>query len=64
MPWATVANIKGAPGANGAPGPPGPSEVSADGGNLATLGTDDLVYVPGANIPRMLFVNVPPHQTI
>lgn len=61
MPWTAIGNIRGQPGIIGPEGPPGPSEVSTDGGNLATLGTDDLVYVPSANIPRMLFVNVPPH---
>ena len=28
------------------PGPPGPTAVSADDGNTATLGTDDLIFVP------------------
>jgi hypothetical protein len=30
----------------GAPGAAGPSAVSADDGNIATLGSDDLIYVP------------------
>lgn len=61
MPWAQVGTLKGEPGQNGAPGPPGPSEVSDDPGNLAELGSDELIYVPAANIPRILFVTVPPH---
>jgi hypothetical protein len=36
----------GTDGAPGATGPTGPTAVSADAGNLATLGTDDLIYVP------------------
>lgn len=31
---------------SGAPGPPGPSAVSADAGNTAILGSDQLIYVP------------------
>lgn len=30
----------------GPPGPPGPTAVSDDPGNTATLGSDDLIYVP------------------
>lgn len=40
----------GPAGADGAPGPVGPSAVSADAGNVASLGADDLIYVP-KNIP-------------
>jgi hypothetical protein len=32
----------------GATGPQGPSAVSADEGNVAILGSDDLIYVPGS----------------
>ena len=39
---------QGATGSPGAPGDPGPSAVSTDAGNTATLGTDDLIYVPAA----------------
>ena len=37
--------IPGAPGAAGPTGPAGPSAVSADAGNFAILGTDNLIYV-------------------
>lgn len=37
----------GRDGRDGARGPAGPAEVSADSGNLACLGSDELVYVPG-----------------
>jgi hypothetical protein len=33
-------------GATGPEGPVGPSAVSADDGNIAVLGSDDLIYVP------------------
>jgi hypothetical protein len=36
----------GATGPAGGAGPAGPSAVSADDGNIAVLGTDDLIYVP------------------
>ena len=39
----------GAPGVTGGPGvpgPPGPNVVSADAGNIATLGSDNLILVP------------------
>jgi hypothetical protein len=36
----------GAAGATGATGPAGPSAVSANAGNTATLGTDNLIFVP------------------
>lgn len=36
----------GPAGSTGATGPPGPSAVSADSGNFAHLGTDNLIYVP------------------
>ena len=38
----------GNPGPQGIQGPAGPSAVSTDAGNTATLGTDDLIYVPAA----------------
>lgn len=41
------APIAGDPGIPVAIGPPGPSTVSEDAGNAATLGTDDLIFVPG-----------------
>lgn len=49
----------GTDGAPGAPGPPGPSDVSHDVGNAATLGTDDLIFVPfpgtaGGTIPSTI----------
>ena len=37
---------QGPAGATGPQGPEGPTAVSADAGNTATLGTDDLIYVP------------------
>jgi hypothetical protein len=37
---------KGDIGAVGAPGVPGPTAVSANAGNTATLGTDNLIFVP------------------
>lgn len=42
-----AAGADGAPGAAGAAGPAGPSAVSVDALNLATLGTDSLVFVSG-----------------
>lgn len=35
----------------GTVGPAGPSEVSADAGNMAVIGTDDLIYVPTPTPP-------------
>jgi hypothetical protein len=40
----------GATGTTGATGSPGPSAVSADAGNLATLGSDSLISVPQSSI--------------
>ncbi len=37
-------------GAAGATGPAGPSAVSTDAGNIAKLGTDSLIFVPGAGV--------------
>jgi Collagen triple helix repeat (20 copies) len=37
---------QGPQGAAGAAGPPGPTAVSANTGNVATLGSDSLIYVP------------------
>lgn len=59
MAWSSVANIRGP---EGIAGPPGPSEVSSNAGNLATLGSDDLIYVPSADLPRIKFVLVPPPE--
>lgn len=42
------AGAEGAQGPQGVQGPAGPSAVSTDAGNTATLGTDDLIYVPAA----------------
>jgi hypothetical protein len=36
----------GSQGIQGIQGPPGPTAVSANAGNTATLGTDNLIYVP------------------
>lgn len=53
----------GPTGATGPTGPPGPNEVSTEANNLATLGTDGLVYVspgipaPGLNFPGMASAN-------
>lgn len=47
-----IGNIKGSTGAKGATGltgptgPPGPTVVSSDASNAATLGSDNLIYVP------------------
>jgi hypothetical protein len=38
--------VPGAPGSAGATGPAGPTAVSANAGNLAKLGTDNLIFVP------------------
>jgi hypothetical protein len=38
--------LPGPPGPPGQPGSPGPTVVSADPGNLARLGSDNLIYVP------------------
>jgi len=40
----------GATGSQGPQGPPGPSSVSTDAGNIATLGSDNLVLVPQSQI--------------
>jgi hypothetical protein len=55
VPWVNVTNIKGPPG------DPGPTAVSSDSGNVAALGSDDLVFVSGRDLPRIKFVTVPPH---
>lgn len=39
MPWDLVANLRGLDG------PPGPSEVSSDANNMASLGSDNKIYV-------------------
>ena len=41
-----INGANGQDGEQGPPGPPGPSAVSVDPDNQATLGTDNLVYVP------------------
>jgi|SRR5215472_2900974 len=41
----------GAAGPQGATGPAGPSAVSANAGNVATLGTDNLIFVPTPSAP-------------
>src|SRR6516225_2418179 len=38
--------IPGPPGPQGPAGPPGPTAVSKDPNNIATLGSDSLIYVP------------------
>lgn len=43
-----VQGVTGSQGAVGALGPAGPTQVSANAGNLASLGTDSLLYVPDA----------------
>jgi hypothetical protein len=40
------AGTAGTPGAVGATGPAGPTKVSVQAGNLAKLGSDNLIYVP------------------
>src|SRR5215831_2759129 len=40
----------GAAGPQGATGPAGPSAVSANAGNVATLGTDNLIFVPAPSV--------------
>lgn len=45
-----VQGAPGTPGTAGAQGPPGPSAVSANPGNIAKLGTDNLIMV-SKNIP-------------
>lgn len=39
--------VGGGSGTPVAVGPPGPTVVSSDAGNIATLGSDDFLYVPG-----------------
>jgi collagen triple helix repeat protein/carbohydrate binding protein with CBM5/12 domain len=41
---------QGGTGPQGATGPPGPTAVSANAGNIATLGTDNLLLVPQSSI--------------
>lgn len=41
-----IQGATGAQGAQGIQGPPGPTAVSAQAGNTATLGSDNLIYVP------------------
>jgi len=45
---------QGPAGAQGPQGPEGPTAVSADAGNTATLGTDDLIFVPAQTLDDTL----------
>jgi hypothetical protein len=52
--WVALPHVEGPqgqPGIQGPIGPEGPSAVSADPGNAAVLGSDDLIFVP-AELPR------------
>lgn len=49
--WTNVGPITGPQGPQGAVGPAGPSAVSTDLGNYASLGTDNLIFVPTPTIP-------------
>lgn len=44
----TIQGIQGPAGPPGNTGPAGPSEVSTNSGNMAKLGTDNLILVPDA----------------
>src|ERR1700746_3128765 len=67
MAWNKIGNMEGPagavgpPGSTGPPGPTGPTAVSTDAGNLARLGSDNLVLVPqtAADGPLVIGASTP-----
>lgn len=53
VPSGSLVSPGGTQGAGGPTGPSGPTQVSADAGNLATLGSDNLILVPQSSIWSM-----------